>query len=101
MDKIGKRKMEIEIEVTPETFAQQYLSTFYSFDYRPTDRKLLFNTKTAGYYLVCVTAFLKIKKRREIIGYLIIKDPNKSDRFEVVYEIFEKGFNVKFPREQL
>lgn len=89
-----------ERELTPDLFAQKYLSTYYSLDYRVENRKLINHTKTAWYYLVNVSAFVKTKKRRELIGFMIVKDPNKSNRFEVILEIFEKGFNVRFPKNK-
>ena len=86
---------------TPKTFAQKYLSTYFSFDYRPNEPDLIYNTKTAWYYKVTVTAFIKTRDQREIVGCLIIKDPNSSNDFEVVYEVFEKGFNVKYPKKKV
>lgn len=94
----SKRVIMIDVANTPTTFAQRYLSTYYSFDYRPNKAELIYNTNTAWYYKVIVTAFLKTKDKREVIGMLIIKDPNKSDNFEVVFEIFERGFNVRYPK---
>lgn len=98
----GKRKKQRDITMecvnTPATFAQRYLSTYFSFDYRPNEPQLIFNTKTDWYYVVSVTAFIKTRNQREIIGHLIIKDPNGSNKFKVVFEVFERGFNVRYPK---
>lgn len=92
------RVITIEVTNTPATFAQRYLSTYYSFDYRPNEPHLIFNTKTDWYYSVGVTAFIKTRNVREMIGHLIIKDPNNSNKFKVVFEVFERGFNVRYPK---
>ena len=87
-----ENKIIIEELDIPETFVQKELSMNYSFDYRPTTRKLLFQTKKAGYYLISITTFKKSKNRREIIGHMIIEDYNKSKKRKIVFEIFEKGY---------
>ena len=86
----------IEERNTPFTFATRYLATYYSIDYRVDEiHDPIIILKHCWYWLLYVTVFKKTRNARERIGYLIVKDPNKTNRFQIVFEAFEKGYGKK------